>query len=212
MEKIIEIIKKYHLYFLITVVLGISLVNTYFIFMKEEEKEEINPLPTKQEIISDEFYVDIKGYIKNPGVYLVNENTLVNDLIKMAGGLAKNGTTSNLNLSKKLSDEMVIIVNSKKELEKKEVIVIKEECVCETVTINECLELPKEKSSTTSKISLNKGTLDELMTLTGIGESKAKAIISYREENGLFNVIEDVMKVSGIGESVFAKIKENITT
>ena len=62
------------------------------------------------------------------------------------------------------------------------------------------------------KVNINSASLEELMTLTGIGESKAKDIISYRETNGPFTTIEDLKKVSGIGDSIFAKIKENITT
>ena len=66
-------------------------------------------------------------------------------------------------------------------------------------------------NNTTNKISINKATLEELMTLNGIGETKAKDIISYREKNGGFTNIEDLMKVTGIGENTFAQIKENIT-
>ena len=61
-------------------------------------------------------------------------------------------------------------------------------------------------------ISINTANQEELMTLPGIGEAKAISIIRYREENGAYQKIEDIMNVSGIGESLFAKIKENITT
>ena len=61
------------------------------------------------------------------------------------------------------------------------------------------------------KISLNKATLDELLQISGIGESKAKAILTYREENGEFKSIEDIKNVSGIGEALFEKIKDQIT-
>ena len=62
-----------------------------------------------------------------------------------------------------------------------------------------------------NKVSLNNATLEELMTLSGIGESKAKAIIKYREEENVFKSIEDIMNISGIGTSLFEKIKDNIT-
>ena len=64
----------------------------------------------------------------------------------------------------------------------------------------------------TSKVSINTSTKEQLMTLQGIGESKANDIIKYREENGLFETIEDLKKVPGIGENLFAQIKEDITT
>lgn len=69
----------------------------------------------------------------------------------------------------------------------------------------------KEEVKVNGKISLNKATKEELMTLTGIGEAKAKDIINYRDKNGGFKTIEDLKKVNGIGDSIFAKIKENIT-
>ena len=61
------------------------------------------------------------------------------------------------------------------------------------------------------KVSINTATLEELMTLDGIGQSKAEAIIKYREENGGFKSLEEIMNISGIGEKVYTKIKDNIT-
>lgn len=134
-----------------------------------------------------------------------------------AGGLTDQADTSVINLSKKVTDEMVIIVYSREEVEKfKETKEIEKEVYdkCNqkdenSLINNACIE---SSSNTSSKISINTGTLEELMTLPGIGESKAKDIINYRESNGPFNTIEDITKVTGIGESIFAKIKENITT
>ena len=134
-----------------------------------------------------------------------------------AGGLTDQADTSVINLSKKVTDEMVIIVYSREEVEKfKETKEIEKEVydTCNqkdenSLINNACIE---SSSNTSSKISINTATLEELMTLPGIGESKAKDIINYRESNGPFNTIEDITKVTGIGESIFAKIKENITT
>ena len=79
-----------------------------------------------------------------------------------------------------------------------------------------CIKDSKDDNSSSSvvisgKVSLNTATLDELMTLPGIGESKANAIIKYREEVGAFQNIEDIKEVSGIGDTIFDQIKENIT-
>ena len=133
-----------------------------------------------------------------------------------AGGLTENADTSVINLSKKVQDEMVIIIYSRdevsnfrevKEIEKQ----VNDKCsqVDENSLINNaCIE---SSTNTPSKISINTATLEELMTLPGIGESKAKDIINYRETNGPFTSIEDLLKIKGIGESILAKIKENIT-
>ena len=159
-------------------------------------------------------------------------NDRVIDVIKKAGGLIENANTEYINLSKKLVDEMIIIIYSNDEIEKfketnKEVIYIEYECICpdnkndacinENDTVNTNGVKEKDKSSkeisNDSKdnlISINTATLEELMTLSGIGESKAQAIIDYREENGEFKKLEDIMNVSGIGESAYSKIKNNI--
>ena len=188
---------------------------------KKKPKDEIVINKTKLEKSDKEEYiekyqVDIKGEINSPGIYKVDINSRVMDVIMLAGGLTDNADTSVINLSKKVIDEMVIIVYSKDQVAN-----FKEVKELEKQVNNKCLE-PDENSlinnacietntNITSKISINNASLEELMTLTGIGESKAKEIISYREANGLFQQIEDITKVPGIGESLFAKIKENIT-
>lgn len=112
---------------------------------------------------------------------------------------------------------MVIIVYSKnevndfkktKELEKQ----VQQNCVQkdENALKNDAC-ISSNTTSTPTKISLNTATVEELMTLSGIGESKAKEIIAYRDTNGPFKTIDDLKNIPGIGESIFAKIKENIT-
>ena len=192
----------------------------------EEEKEQL-----------EEYRVDIKGEVKKPGVYTLAKDKRVIDVINRANGLTKKADTTLLNLSKKITDEMVIIVYTKDEVDKfkqnKTSLEIKESCEKDIVINNDaCLKnedtliskQTKTNTSTTNnknstsvnnksdnKVSLNNATLEELMTLSGIGESKAKAIIKYREEENVFKSIEDIMNISGIGTSLFEKIKDNIT-
>lgn len=170
--------------------------------------------------------VDIKGEVNNPGVYELNVGSRVNDAIKASGNLTENADTTLLNLSKNLTDEMVIIVYNKYEIEKLKkdltttqtvIKYIEKECSCPDTINDACMKkadtTKKEetKASKENKISINTGTLEELQTIPGIGESKAQAIIEYREKNGKFNTIEEIKNISGIGESTFDKFKEYIT-
>lgn len=107
------------------------------------------------------------------------------------------------------SNEQVQEFEKTKELET----IIQDKCIQpneNSITNDACIN-NTTTNNTETKVSINKATLEELMTLPGIGESKAKDIIDYRNKNGEFKSIEDLTKVSGIGESIFAKIKESIT-
>lgn len=160
--------------------------------------------------------VDIKGQIVNPGIYSVSSSARVIDVIEQAGGLTTNANTTVINLSKKVIDEMVIIIYSNdevndfkktKELEQQ----VQTQCIQkdENSLVNDaCITTNTE---TSSKVSINNASIQELQNLPGIGEAKAKDIITYREQNGPFKSIEDIKNVSGIGESLFAKIKDYIT-
>ena len=192
----------------------------------EEEPEKVEEKPVKIEKKETKekkeeikkIKIDIKGEINNPGVYELTEENNVMDAINLAGGLTNKSDTSNINLSKKLTDEMVIIVYSKQEIiNMKE----KEKITCppcnnacieekdETSKIN--IEEKKETKEVEGKININTATIEELQKLTGIGQTKAQSIIDYRNKNGGFKDIEEIKNVQGIGESAFEKIKDNIT-
>ncbi len=182
---------------------------------KEEKKEEIS----KEDIY---YYVDIKGAVNNPGIYRLKEESRVQDVINSSGGLKENADTSLINLSKKIFDEMVIVVYTKDEIEKyknKEENLIEQnnkvvDNLVEKYVNNDALFEDNKSNQEENKnelININTATKDQLLTISGIGESKANSIIKYREENGNFNCIEDIKNVSGIGDSLFEKIKEFIT-
>ena len=152
--------------------------------------------------------VDVKGMVKKAGVYELAKDSIVNDAIKKAGGLTSKADTTNVNLSKSLTNEMVIYIPKKEEVTKS--------------TVNDALvdksnsvgfidnESSNETTNTTTKVNINTATLKDLITLNGIGESKAQAILEYRTKNGYFKTLEDLKKVSGIGETAYEKIKDNI--
>lgn len=172
-----------------------------------------------EEPLDDKIKVEIKGAVNNPGVYELETGKRVEDVIKLSGGLKKDADVSNTNLSKNLVDKMVIIIYTKDEINSMTtgnttIKYIDKECICPVIENNSCIsdvvtnfEVIEEVSD---KISLNKATLEELMTLKGIGESKAKSIIEYREKTP-FKSIEELLNVKGIGKAMFEKIKANIS-
>lgn len=167
---------------------------------------------------STKLYFDIKGSVKKPGVYDFTQGDKIIDAINKAGGLTKNATTNNLNLSKKLTNEMVIYVFSKNELtttKALEPVSNASECKCETIEINNCVDKnttnESNKDTVPAKININTDNKERLMTISGIGSSKADAIIEFRTKNGNFKTTEDIMNVSGISKTIYDKIKDIIT-
>ena len=238
MDKIKYYIEKNKLLIFLVIAILALIFSIIYTVSKDNKVIEVEPLQVDEEIIEEKkvddeeeiVKVDIKGYIKSPGVYELDSTSRVIDVINEAGGLIENANTEYINLSKKIVDEMVIIIYSNSEVEKfketnKEIIYIEYECICPDNKNDACINendvvntngVKKEDSnsknstSTDYKVSINTGTIEELITLDGIGESKANAIIEYREKNGEFKNLEDLMNVSGIGESAYSKIKDNI--
>lgn len=209
---------------IISIILILLSISGYFIYINIPKKEEIKiskeePIKnTKPEKVEEKKYkVDIKGQINNPGIYEVVISSRVIDVINLAGGLTVNADTSVINLSKKVIDEMVIIVYSKDEVTN-----FKKTKEIEQQVQNQCVQkdenslkndacISSNNNISTNKISINNASKEELMTLPGIGESKAKDIIDYRTKNGPFKKIEDLKNIPGIGENVYNNLKENIT-
>ena len=229
MKKLLN--KKYLIIGVIVLIVIIGLViylNTKEsnVLAEEIKEEDIKEIVEVDSDTLEKCYVkvDVKGYVNNPGLYEVECDNRVIDAINKAGGLKKNANTSVINLSKKVFDQMVIIIYSDNEVRdfikvKEEEKIKEEKCINNTSVKNDaCVEsndskkeIKEEVTSSSRKVSLNNATLEELMTLTGIGESKAINIISYREENNGFKNIEEIMNISGIGEKAYEKIKDNLT-
>lgn len=141
--------------------------------------------------------VDIKGAVQKPGVYQLPKDARVKDALAQAGGATKEADLRQLNLASKLQDEMAVYIPAAGE------------------EIPPSSPVSSISSSGTSNdqplVNINTANTDELQTLNGIGPSKASAIVSYREENGLFQTVEDLGQVSGIGDKSLEKIKAQIT-
>ena len=141
--------------------------------------------------------VFICGAVKHPGVYRFSESVRICDVIASAGGLTKKADTNAVNQARFVQDgEQIEIPRRSK-----------------TAKDQPRAESDAQTASATSsdKISLNKATKEQLLSLPGIEESKANAIVAYRTEHGSFQKIEDIMNISGIKNGVFDKIKNKIT-
>lgn len=141
----------------------------------------------------DSIYVYICGEVKHPGVYKFSKDDRIVVAIKASGGLTSKASAESINQAEKMKDGQQITIPSKKQVTKKE-----------TTDVN-------ATQSSSGKININTASVEELKTLSGIGESKANDIISYREEHGSFTSPEDIMKIQGIKEGIYNKIKDKIT-
>lgn len=185
-------------------------VGIYISFTLDQKRPNEVDATEKSDILIPEIWkVDIKGAVINPGVYEVSDGDRVSDVIEKAGGLAKGANTTFINLGKRVFDEMIIWIYTDKEIDELKLSLvqyIEKECNCPSVKNSACLN----NGEMDDKVNINTANLDQLMTLPGIGEVKAKAIIEYREKN-IFKTIEDIKNVSGIGDSAYEKIKDYIT-
>ena len=161
--------------------------------------EENNSINTEN---NNKIIVEIKGEVNNPNVYTLNEGSRIYELIDLAGGLTPFGDDKNINKASVLVDGQCIVIGN----------IVDEENVQIIDELNngikESISLSQNKDD---KININRASRDDLMKLSGIGESKAQAIISYRDSIGGFKDVDELKNVDGIGEKTVEKLKESIT-
>ena len=135
-------------------------------------------------------FVHICGEVNVPGVYELEAGSRVFEAIEAAGGMTEQASQDYINQAEELLDGQQICVLSKEE----------------------AVKVEKETVTNGGKVNINKASKEELMELSGIGETKADAIIRHRKEHGNFKSIEEIMEIEGIKEGVFRKIENQITT
>lgn len=150
---------------------------------KVEDTREVSTIEKSTEKKEQFIYVYVCGKVKNPGVYKLEKNARVHEALMMAGGVLKNADAESLNQAEYMEDGQTIYVPD----------------------LNEKMDSKKD-----DLLNINEATLEEMMTLPSIGESKANLILEYRNENGNFKSIEDLMDIPGIKQGVFDKIKDKI--
>ena len=164
----------------------------------EEEVIEGDSIETFGENVvnntTNKIIVEIKGEVKNPDVYEIDDGSIIRDLINMAGGLTEEANIDGINRAEKLRANQLIVIPNKDSTN--------------NIIISNSVSTGV---SSDGIININTATLSELQNINGIGEVKAQSIIDYREKNGGFKSIEEIKNVDGIGSKTFEKIKDQIS-
>lgn len=181
---------KYVILCLFAISIGIYVID----YIRAEEETEVDLSEyyveeSNNENISKNIIVHIDGGVVNPGVYEIDSNSRVNDVIEKAGGLRQDAITKSINLARQVNDGEKIYIYVEGE----------EEFIVE--------EISNESSG---KVNINNATKDELTSLPGIGDATATKILEYIKKNGKFKMIEDIQNVSGIGQNKYDSIKDLI--
>ena len=163
-------------------------VQTTETIVSEETNDGLSQQTTENE--DGRIYIHIVGAVKKPGVYTFQKKPRVIEVVEKAGGFTKDAVTTEVNQAEVVEDGTQLTIASQKDSKEK--------------------KGQQAEQVEAGKVNLNTATKEQLMTLSGIGEAKAVAIIAYREEKGKFHKTEDLMNITGIKEGVFDKIKSQI--
>lgn len=157
----------------------------------QENSQTAETLPTPTPLF---YMVHVCGAVQNPGVYQLPEGSRIFEAIEAAGGFMEGADEEYLNQAESLQDGRKLYVPTREEVQN------------EDVKLRQSAEMPAQ-----GLVNINTASEELLCTLPGIGTSKAKSIIAYREEHGAYGSIEEIMNVTGIKEGMFEKIRDSIT-
>ncbi len=172
----------------VALILIIAVVMRIYGNSSKQDVEEIEDDPI-------EAYVDISGEVNKPGIYTVNEDTRLFEVIEMAGGLKDNADVDSINQAEFITDGQKIIIPSNTEID--------------SVSADSSVTASDSSASSSGKININTASKEELKELSGIGDVIAERIIEYRN-GSRFNSTEDIKNVKGIGDAIYEKIRSNI--
>lgn len=154
-----------------------------------------------EEGLPETLYVHVCGAVNAPGVYELKTDARIYEALEAAGGMTEDAAADWINQAEALSDGERIYVPTQEEAEES----------AQSVSGRWADPNGNAGGSVSDKININTAAKEELMTLSGIGASKAESILKYRQEHGNFQSIEDLKKIEGIKDGVFNKIKDDIT-
>lgn len=176
-----------------------NMINEEQVFVNNVVEENI---ADEEVAVKEKIIVHISGAVENPGIVKIDENSRIEDAINAAGGLKDYADITNVNLAYILEDGIKITIPSI--YDENEIDILIDDGAAGLASSDE------KKSSSSALININKATQTELETLNGIGPSLALKIIEYREQNGKFKTIDDIKNVTGIGDTKFNNIKDQI--
>ncbi len=177
---------KYTILAIIVLIAGVLYMFTKKDVTADTPVIELDSIHYQSDTTESYIYVHICGQVNNPGVYKCMEGDRIFEVLELAGGITETAYVDYINMAQPVSDGMKIFIPTKEEAD-------------------------NMNDNSFGMVNINTATIEQLMTLSGIGESRAKDIIAYRDENGYFKTIEDIMKVPGIKEAAFNKIKDYIS-
>ena len=179
-------------------------ISSIAVSKSDNDHSDISESSDKQ-LQNTKVVVYICGAVKKPGVYTFSQGSRVDDAVKAAAGFKKGAAKTAINQARILEDGEQITIPTKKNMRKQ---------LSQTAEGTKSSRTDSDASSYTENsglININTASTQELTSLSGIGESRAEAIVEYRKTNGSFKEISDIMKISGIKEGVFNKIKDKIS-
>lgn len=177
--------------------------------LETNAKHTKNSTEQAKKIKTEDIFVDIKGAVKHPDIYMMKSSDRIKQLLDRAI-VTEDADLSKINLAEKLVDQKLIYIPKKEET------INSNQQINETNTTNKNVSSNSTKvtdnSANQEKININTASEPELLTVPGIGPSKAKSILEYREQNGAFESIEQLTEVKGIGAKTLEKLGSYFTT
>lgn len=169
----------------------------------KQSSEDKNSRSSEENTEEAQVYVYLCGAVEKEDVYCVSAGSRVNDVVRLAGGFSEGAAAQYVNLAEVVTDGERIYIPFEDEVDEDMIRNLRRTGVSDSAEVIE--------NEDKRIVNINSADKSELMTLPGIGESKAEDIIRYREESGGFKSIEDLMNVNGIKEGIFQKLKDKIT-
>lgn len=180
---------------------------------EKKEAEETGKSETSGDLSGEKepelVFVHVCGAVVSPGVYGMEADARVYEAVSCAGGLREDAVGEAVNQAQKVTDGERIYIPTREEVMNGLIPEAEEDT--ETAAGSTEESGGAQTGSTDGKVNINTASAEELKTLSGIGDTRAESIIRYREEQGGFQSVEDLMNVEGIKEGVFEKIKDRIT-